>query len=101
MIHEELKPTRHALIRCAQRGIDLAGLRAAVRHGDRCRVGGGRFAFHLGRRAVRRAAAAGQRLEKFERVVVVIVGARIVTAWKSDKSPRRRRRPHRRGGDRR
>ena len=92
-----LRLTPHAARRQQQRGLGLQALDAALRWGRPVRQAGGRTAFHLGRRGVLAARAAGEVVHAYANVTVVVgPDGGVVTVFRSGKT-RRLRRAARRG----
>ncbi len=88
--------TKHGHARCGQRAILAAAIDAAVAWGLPRHVGNRCVAYHLGRRAVRRADRAGADVRRYERTVAVLHDGVVVTAWRGARPPRPRRRRGRR-----
>ncbi len=84
--------TGHARRRVAQRGVPRAAVCAAIDWGREVQQRGGRTLFHLGERAVTRAACFGVDLRTYTNVCVVLApdGA-AVTVFRSTDTRRMRR----------
>lgn len=87
--HRPAAKTDHATKRQAQRAVTDAGIAAALDFGREIPAGSGDVFLYLGRNEVRRAAALGHDLRRYEGITVVLLPNGIVkTMWRAQKPPR-------------